>query len=100
MGRKMTHEEHIAAIAKINNYVDVLENIVGCNNKVLCMCKVCNHEWRTTPHSLKAGKGCPECKRTKIARAKQLSHNDHVAAIANVNPFVEVLEKIVNVKQK
>ncbi|EKE9508517.1 GIY-YIG nuclease family protein [Escherichia coli] len=100
MGRKMTHEEHIAAIAKINNYVDVLEKIVGCNNKVLCMCKVCNHEWRTTPHSLKAGKGCPECKRTKIARAKQLSHNDHVAAIASVNPFVEVLEKIINVKQK
>lgn len=100
MGRKMTHEEHIADIAKVNPNVDVLEKIAGYNDKVLCRCNVCNHEWRATPHSLKAGKGCPECKRTKIARAKQLSHNDHVAAIASVNPFVEVLEKIINVKQK
>lgn len=100
MARKMTHEEHIADIANINPRVDVLGEITGCNDKVLCRCRVCNHKWRTTPHSLKAGKGCPECKRTKIARANKLSHNDHVAAIASVNPFVEVLEKIVNVKQK
>lgn len=100
MARKMTHEEHIADIANVNPRVDILGEITGCNDKVSCRCRVCNHKWRTTPHSLKAGRDCPECKRTKIARIKQLSHNDHVAAIANANPFVEVLEKIVNVKKK
>lgn len=80
MARKMTHEEHIADIANVNPRVDILGEITGCNDKVSCRCRVCNHEWRTTPHSLKAGRGCPECKRTKIARIKQLSHNDHAAA--------------------
>ncbi len=91
MGRKMTHEEHVADIAKVNPNVDVLEKIAGCNDKVLCKCKVCNHEWHTRPNALKNGYGCPRC-----AGTMKLSHDEQVLAIAKVNPNIEILGKIVN----
>ena len=42
--RKLTHEEQVAAIAKVNPDVEVLGEIVNNSTKVLCRCKVCNHE--------------------------------------------------------
>lgn len=59
--RKLTHEEHVATIAKVNPSVEVLGEIINAVTKVLCRCKVCNHEWEARPHDLKQNKGCPEC---------------------------------------
>ncbi|HFI7320499.1 TPA: GIY-YIG nuclease family protein [Escherichia coli] len=95
MGR-LSHDDHVAAIAKVNPDIEVLGRIVNVNKKVLCRCKVCNHEWSPRPESLKRGTGCPKCKRVKIAQKLALSHKEQVAAIAKVNPNVEVLGEIVN----
>lgn len=59
--RKLTHEEQVAAIAKINPDVEVLGEITGSMKKTLCRCKVCDHEWSATPHDIKSGHGCPKC---------------------------------------
>lgn len=91
--RKLSHEEHVAAIAKVNPDVEVLGEITGSNKKVLCRCKVCDHEWSPIPSSLKRGYGCPKCATLKIGR-KRLTHEEQVSAIANVNPDVEVIGKI------
>ena len=96
MPRKLTHEEHVAAIAKVNPDVEVLWKIVNSTTKVLCRCKVCGHEWMARPYHLKQGYGCPECKRVKLSQIQTLSHEEQVAAIVKVNPNVEVLGKIVN----
>lgn len=93
--RKLTHEEQIAAIAKINPDVEVLGEITGNHKKVLCRCKVCDHEWSATPCNLKHGRGCPKC-----AGKMKLSHEEHIAAIAKVNPDIEVLGEIINDKTK
>ncbi|HBP8324776.1 TPA: GIY-YIG nuclease family protein [Escherichia coli] len=93
--RKLTHEEQIAAIAKINPDVEVLGEITGNHKKVLCRCKVCDHEWSATPCNLKHGRGCP-----KFAGKMKLSHEEHIAAIAKVNPDIEVLGEIINDKTK
>ncbi|MEZ3327528.1 zinc-ribbon domain-containing protein [Escherichia coli] len=61
MPRKMTHKEHVKAIAKINPDVEVLGEITNVDKKVLCRCKVCDHEWSVRPNNLKHGKGCPKC---------------------------------------
>ncbi|ELI9381918.1 zinc-ribbon domain-containing protein [Escherichia coli] len=100
MPRKMTHEEHVKAIAKVNHDVDVLGEITGNDKKVLCRCKVCDHLWLAIPNNLKRGSGCPKCKAIKISQKQTLSHEDQVSAIAKINPDVEVLEKIVNSKTK
>lgn len=58
---KLSHEEQIAAIAKVNPDVEVLGKITNNNTKVLCRCKVCSHEWSVTPCNLKNREGCPKC---------------------------------------
>ena len=92
---KLTHEEHVAAIAKVNPYVEVLGKIINSKTKVLCRCRVCDHEWSPRPTDLKYGKGCPKC-----SGHTKLSHEEHVKAIAKVNPDVEVLGEITNVDIK
>lgn len=59
--RKLTHEEQVLAIAKVNPDVEVLGEIINCKAKVSCRCKVCDHEWMGIPNSLKSGRGCPKC---------------------------------------
>lgn len=93
--RKLTHEEQVLAIAKINPDVEVLGKITGSLKKVLCRCKVCDHEWSVIPSSLKRGYGCQKC-----AGNAKLSHEEQVAAIAKINPDVEVLREIINCKTK
>ncbi|HFW6856022.1 TPA: GIY-YIG nuclease family protein [Escherichia coli] len=88
---KLTHEEHVAAIAKVNPDVEVLGEITNVGKKVSCRCKVCSHEWSPKPNNLKRGHGCPKC-----SGVAKLSHEEQIAAIAKVNPDVEVLGQIVN----
>lgn len=91
MPRRLTHEQHVAAIAEKNPNVEVLGKIINDRTKVLCRCKVCEHRWEVTPHNLKQGEGCPRC-----AGNLKLSHKEQVAAILHVNPNIEILEEIVN----
>lgn len=92
---KLTHEEQIAAISKINPDIEVLGETVNNSTKVRCRCKICDHEWEATPHNLKAGYGCARC-----AGNRRLTHEEQVAAISRVNPSVEVLGEIVNTMTK
>ena len=96
----MTHDEQVKAINAVNPNVEILEEITGNAVKVLCRCKICNHKWSATPNKLKSGKGCPECKKVKIGNAKRKTHDEHVAAIAKVNPNIEVLGEIIGNKAK
>lgn len=98
--RKLTHEEHVAAIAKVNPNIEALGEIVNSRTKVLCCCKVCGHEWMAAPNNLKSGYGCPQCGRLKSAQKRALTHEEQVATIAKVNPDVEVLGKIVSSRTK
>ncbi len=93
---KLSHEEQISAIAKVNPDIEVLGEITGDKIKVLCRCKVCDHEWYSTPKSLKIGSGCQKCAVLKRAQGKKISHEEQISAIAKVNPDIEVLVEIVN----
>lgn len=92
---KLTHEEQIAAISKINPDIEVLGETVNNSAKVRCRCRICDHEWEATPHNLKAGYGCARC-----AGNIRLTHEEQVAAISKVNPSVEVLGEIVSTMTK
>lgn len=91
--RKLTHAEQVAAIAKVNPDVEILGEIINGNTKVLTRCKVCGYKWEVIPQSLKSGKGCPKC-------AGRLTSAEQVAAIAKINPNVEILGKIINTRTK
>ncbi|HCX7339676.1 TPA: GIY-YIG nuclease family protein [Escherichia coli] len=92
---RLSHEEHVADVIKINPDIEVLEEITGANKKVLCRCKVCDYEWMPTPSHLKSGQGCPKC-----AGNIKLSHKEQIAVIAKVNPNIEILGEITGSQKK
>ncbi|EFF3096426.1 Zn finger protein HypA/HybF (possibly regulating hydrogenase expression) [Escherichia coli] len=94
--KTLTHEEHIADIAKVNPNIEVLGEVNNARDKVPCRCKVCDHEWSVSPYNLKSGYGCPKCKSLKLAQIRTLTHEEQIATIAKVNPDVEVIGEIVN----
>ena len=93
---KLSHKEQVAAIAKVNPDVEVIGEIIKDKTKVLCRCKVCDHEWSAEPNNLKHGHGCPKCGVLKTTQSQTLSHEEQIYAIAKVNPDIEVLGEIIN----
>lgn len=98
--RKLTHEEQITAIAKVNPKIEVLGKIVKDSTPVLCRCKICHHKWSIKPNDLKQGKGCPKCSRLKQAQRQTLSHKEQVEAIHKKNSNIEVLGEITDNRTK
>lgn len=94
--RKLTHEEQVAIINKVNPDVVVLGRVTGDKNPVVCMCKICDHEWTPTPQKLKQGYGCPECAKIKIAMKLRKTPEEQTSAISKINPAIEILGRIVD----
>lgn len=44
-----------------NSNVIIAGEYVNTRTKIRCLCKVCDWEWFTTPHSLMSNRGCPKC---------------------------------------
>lgn len=93
-----SHEKWVKKIAEKNPNIEILGEIVNGKTKVNCRCLICNHEWAAAPEKLTSGRGCPECKKVKVARSRKLPHEEHVAAIHKVNPNIEILGEIINHK--
>lgn len=89
--RTLPHNKQMSDIAKINKNIEILGEIEGSNKKVLCRCKVCEHEWMATPSNLKQGKGCNKC-----GGHMKLTHSEHVEAIHKVNNKIQIIGKIIN----
>ncbi|EKT0164495.1 GIY-YIG nuclease family protein [Escherichia coli] len=98
--RTLSHDEQVAAIAKVNPDIEILGEIKNNSTKVLCRCKFCDHEWSAIPSSLKHCRGCPKCGRLKTVQARKLSHEKQVADIAKVNHDIDVIGKIINSRTK
>ena len=53
---------------------------------------------QTPNNHISQKQGCPECARIKRAQSKTLSHEEQIALIAEKNPYVDVLGRIVDDK--
>lgn len=60
MPKKKTHEEFVNDIAQINPNIEILGKYIKSSSKILCRCKICNHEWETQANNLRY-QGCPAC---------------------------------------
>ena len=50
---------------KMGSRIKLLSEYTGYNDKMLCRCDLCEHEWEASPANLLAGKACPKCRRQK-----------------------------------
>lgn len=60
MSKKVTHEEFVKNIFKINPNIEILGHYTRSKDNILCKCKVCNHEWNPRANNLRY-QGCPAC---------------------------------------
>lgn len=91
MRRKLTHEEFITRLHQINANIEVLGTYVNSKTKIKCKCKVCGHEWESTPSRLLNGHGCPKCVRKRISQNQTKTHEEFINRLHQINPDIEVL---------
>lgn len=84
---KLTHEQFIQKLSKINPNIEVLGKYINNKSKIKCRCKVCGFdryndgkEWAPQSGSLLSGQGCPVCS----GRAILVGYND----LSTVNPML------------
>ena len=66
MRRKVTQEEFVDQVSKVNPDITIIGEYKGSREKVKCRCS-CGHEWEPIAYSLTSGRGCPKCGLIKIA---------------------------------
>ena len=93
--RSKTHEDFINELKEINNDIEVLEKYVNAITKIKVRCKVDGYEWEVRPDSLLKGSGCPKC-----AGNIQLTHEEFINRIKNINNDIEILGEYVNSQTK
>lgn len=64
MRRKVTQEEFVDQVSKVNPDITIIGEYKGSREKVKCRCS-CGHEWEPIAYSLTSGCGCPKCATSK-----------------------------------
>ena len=59
--KKITTESFVSIMKELNPSIEIHGEYVNTETKVECVCKKCGYCWRSTPHMLKCGHGCPAC---------------------------------------
>lgn len=93
---RKTHEQFISELALVNSSIQILEHYTGNRNKITTKCQKCNYEWKTTPHDLLSGHGCPQCGLVKQQNTQRKSHEQFLLDLEYVNPDVTILEEYIN----
>ena len=61
ISRTKSHDDYIAEVHEINPNIDVIEQYIGAERKILHKCKVDGYEWYALPSNILSGHGCPRC---------------------------------------
>lgn len=90
MAQKKTHDEYVMEVAKVNPNIEVIEEYINSNTKILHKCKIDGYEWKVLPSSILRGKGCPKC-------AHKLSYttDEYIATVNKIHPNIYVLEEYI-----
>jgi Zn finger protein HypA/HybF involved in hydrogenase expression len=89
-----THEEFLYDLAINNkNYetITILGKYTTKENKIKCMCKICNNIWNPKAGSLLQNNGCSKCGGTKLK-----SHQEFIDELKEINELVEILGQYKN----
>ena len=63
--KKKSHDEFVAEMNLVNPDIEIIGQYKNSATKILCKCKLDNHEWYGTPNALCHGVGCPMCSTSK-----------------------------------
>lgn len=63
-----SHDDYVAQVAVINPNIDVIDQYIGAEIKILHKCKIDGHEWHVLPSNILSGHGCPVCNASRGER--------------------------------
>lgn len=89
----MTHDEYVSALKQVNTNIDVIGIYKGSKKRILCKCKIDNHEWSPIADTLLRGHGCPECNmRNRTSGMYVKTHEEFMEKLCSENPYLENIE--------
>lgn len=91
--KKRTHEEYIAELAVKNPTLEVLEEYVDANTKILHRCLIHDYTWYIKPSNALMGHGCKYCHGERIASSRTKTHDDYIELLKNVTTDIVPLEE-------
>jgi predicted nucleic acid-binding Zn-ribbon protein len=59
--RRKPHDEYVQELSIVNQDIEVVEEYVNFNTRILHKCKACGHIWPIDPSHTLRGQGCPIC---------------------------------------
>lgn len=100
--KRKTHEEFLNEIEiKYGNEYAILERYVNKREKILVKHNKCGHFWRTTPHSLLQGHGCPECGKEKYSKKLRMNPQTFKEKFYQIpNNKIQLLEEYEKINSK
>ncbi|MWF62669.1 hypothetical protein GQL62_00785 [Staphylococcus haemolyticus] len=103
--KKLTIQEVEERIKKSNPYVELLsKSYVNSDSKLKVKCYECKNIWLASYHKLVSSdnpRGCPECRKRKVSKARKLKKEEVMKRIRKISPNIEFsLEKYEGVNQK
>lgn len=93
MPRKRTNEEFESLLKEKNPTIIPLEKYVKKDEKILCRCSVCAHEWKVTPGSIIRGSGCPNCSAKRLSRERLRSDEEFKKIVYSKNKNIKILNE-------
>ena len=93
--RAKTQKQYETEVNKLHPTIQVLGNYINSEVAILHKCSVDGYEWMAKPGNIINGKGCPRC-----ARNLQLTNEEYISRLFDVNPNIKPIEKYVNAKTK
>ncbi len=102
MPKKLTQEEVIQRMNKINPNIKIIGEYKGNNTKIRCECLVpnCGYIWSAVPRSLFQGSGCPKCANKYISESKKYSTEDFINLLSKINPNIKIMGDYIGNKIK
>jgi len=93
---KKTHEKFVGEMLLINPNIEISSTYTNVKEEILCICKVCNNKWSTTPDSLLNGSGCMDCHLQKSHNLQVKSNELFLRELKSINPNIIPLETYYN----
>ena len=90
-GVKITHDEYVDKLFKINPSIIVIGQYVNSQTKITHKCLIDGHEWLLSPGNALSGKGCPVCGGTM-----RKTHEQYAGELKLKNPSIIVIGKYIN----
>lgn len=90
---RKTHEQYVSDLCSIRDDVEVLGIYVDAKTPILHTCKIHNVNWMARPIDVLQGKGCYQCKSTKISIALKKDNLWYVEKLETDKPHITAVEE-------